>query len=344
MRDGWTADSNYLCFDCGPHGMLNGGHAHADALSFEVAANGSTVLVDPGTFTYTGSKEDRDWFRSSMAHNTLTIDGQSSSVAAGPFSWRRSARCHLSKWICHERFDLVTGAHDGYERLADPVKHWRSILFIKNGYWVIRDQLKSEAAHRVDLWFHFSPIAQPSIDLSKDGSPIVVSHEVNLQVIAEGGGWRREEAFVSDCYGSKAHAAVYAYTTGVNGKAEIFTLVVPRKLAVAAPRCVRELKTIGGKAFEIRHETGVDVVMTRSGEGGERVEMEWLSSDFAWTWARFEGHEEREPVELVAVDGSSLHLEGRAIVKWQGQVDYVVGKRLTAGYAWQTPEGHFERE
>jgi Heparinase II/III-like protein. len=36
MRDGWTPDSNYLLFDCGPHGIDNCGHAHADALSFDL--------------------------------------------------------------------------------------------------------------------------------------------------------------------------------------------------------------------------------------------------------------------------------------------------------------------
>jgi hypothetical protein len=92
MRDGWTNDSNYLLFDCGPHGEANCGHAHADALAFELAANGRTLLVDPGTYTYTGSPELRDWFRSSAAHNTLTVDDESSSVSAGPFSWRTIAR------------------------------------------------------------------------------------------------------------------------------------------------------------------------------------------------------------------------------------------------------------
>ena len=99
MRDGWTRDSNYLLFDCGPHGSLNCGHAHADALSFDLAANGRTILVDPGTYTYTGSKELRDWFRSSAAHNTLTVDGESSSVPNGPFSWKTTAQCSLQKWI-----------------------------------------------------------------------------------------------------------------------------------------------------------------------------------------------------------------------------------------------------
>jgi len=47
MRDGWSTNSNYLLFDCGPHGTDNCGHAHADALSFELAVNGRTLLVDP---------------------------------------------------------------------------------------------------------------------------------------------------------------------------------------------------------------------------------------------------------------------------------------------------------
>ena len=49
MRDGWNAQSNYLLFDCGPHGTDNCGHAHADALAIEVAANGQPLLIDPGT-------------------------------------------------------------------------------------------------------------------------------------------------------------------------------------------------------------------------------------------------------------------------------------------------------
>jgi hypothetical protein len=38
LRDGWSPTANYLLFDCGPHGMANCGHAHADALAIELAA------------------------------------------------------------------------------------------------------------------------------------------------------------------------------------------------------------------------------------------------------------------------------------------------------------------
>jgi hypothetical protein len=344
IRDGWSTASNYLFFDCGPHGMLNCGHAHADALSFDLAVNGSTLLVDPGTFTYTGSPELRDWFRSSMAHNTLTIDGQSSSVSAGPFSWQTIAKCSPAKWMAHERFDFVKGSHDGYQRLTDPVEHSRSILFLKNDYWIVRDQLRSGAQHQADLWFHFSPEARPIIEAADADSAAVITDKIGIHVVAEGGRWRREDAAVSECYGAKMPGRVYAYRIEVSGNAEIFTLLLPRSAAVSTPYSVREVEAIGGKAFEISHGNGFDVVMIRHGVAGQKVEMERLSSDFEWTWARFVTREERVPLELVALDGSGVDLEGRRILKWQNPVEYLVAKRTAVGFAGETSEGNFVRE
>ncbi len=163
MRDGWRRDSNYLLFDCGPHGTINCGHAHADALSFQLAAQGRTLLIDPGTFTYTGSQKLRDWFRSSAAHNTLTIAGEPSSIPEGPFSWRTIAKSECRDWISRARFDFVEGSHDGYSRLSPPASHSRSILFLKGDYWVVRDRVKSDGALQADLWFHFETGATPLI-------------------------------------------------------------------------------------------------------------------------------------------------------------------------------------
>ena len=153
MRDGWIPTSNYLFFDCGSHGAGNCGHAHADALSFELAANGRTLLIDPGTYTYTGSREMRDWFRSSAAHNTLTIDGESSSVSGGPFSWRTIAHCERNSWITQQRFDYVVASHDGYSRFPGSAMHTRSLLFLKDDYWVLRDHVASAGDHLIKCGF-----------------------------------------------------------------------------------------------------------------------------------------------------------------------------------------------
>ena len=90
MRNDWQTDANMLAFDAGPQGMDSCGHGHADALSVVCSAQGTVWLVDPGTFVYTASKEWRDYFRSTQAHNTLVIDGQGQALPGGPFKWLNS--------------------------------------------------------------------------------------------------------------------------------------------------------------------------------------------------------------------------------------------------------------
>ena len=94
----------------------------------------------------------RDWFRSSNAHNTVTVNNLSSSVPGGPFSWLTIARSECSWWITHERFDYVVGSHDGYNWLSEPATHTRSIMFIKNNYWVLRDEVESLGFHRLKAY------------------------------------------------------------------------------------------------------------------------------------------------------------------------------------------------
>ncbi|MFE2941783.1 alginate lyase family protein [Streptomyces sp. NPDC059255] len=107
--------------DGGPHGFLSiAAHAHADALSVEVRHDGVDVLADPGTFCYHGQPEWRRYFRSTLGHNTLRLDGADQSVSGGPFLWTRGARSRVlvadpsgksgggtARW-CAE--------HDGYRR------------------------------------------------------------------------------------------------------------------------------------------------------------------------------------------------------------------------------------
>jgi hypothetical protein len=91
MRDGWTRESNNLLFGCAPHDTLNCGHAHADALSFELAVNGRTMLIAPGNYTHTGSKELRDLFRGSRARKTVTFGGEPCPVSDTALLWKTSA-------------------------------------------------------------------------------------------------------------------------------------------------------------------------------------------------------------------------------------------------------------
>lgn len=56
----------------GPRYML--GHAHCDLLSFELSIGGKPAIANSGTYAY--QSEMRSYFRSTVAHNTATINGE----------------------------------------------------------------------------------------------------------------------------------------------------------------------------------------------------------------------------------------------------------------------------
>lgn len=334
MRDGWNARANYLRFDCGPHGSLSCGHAHADALSFDLAAQGQTMLVDPGTYTYTGSEEMRDWFRSTAAHNTLTIDGESSSVSDASFSWKSVARSERVNWISEERFDYVEGRHDGYQRLAEPATHLRAIFFLKRDYWVIRDRVISQGQHTVDLHFHFEPPGSVDIQTkSLKFAPNNVNPRLEMVVFADNGAWSKEDGWVSHCYAEKQPAPATVFSS--RGAAEVVTLIMPMAEDPSRQRSVQGVRSTAGRAFEIAGDKTFDIVLIGN---GNRIETARLSSDFEWTWARFSDGDPI-PVEFILIGGHKLELEGREILRSVRRLNYLAGTRIKDQFFLKTDDG-----
>ncbi|MET7733209.1 alginate lyase family protein [Streptomyces sp. NPDC005402] len=102
--------------DGGPHGFLSiAAHAHADALSVEVRHDGVDVLADPGTYCYHGQPEWRQYFRSTLGHNTLQLDGGDQSVSGGPFLWTRHAESRVLVADASGEVARWSAEHDGYQ-------------------------------------------------------------------------------------------------------------------------------------------------------------------------------------------------------------------------------------
>ena len=73
-----------LIVDAGQPGpRYNPGHAHCDAMSFELFHNGKPILVNCGTYAYQSDK--RAFFRSTAAHNTVRVEGIEQSQCWGAF-------------------------------------------------------------------------------------------------------------------------------------------------------------------------------------------------------------------------------------------------------------------
>jgi uncharacterized heparinase superfamily protein len=149
------ASGGHLIFDAGAHGFMNGGHAHADALSVTLGLGGRPFLVDPGTATYTMDRALRDRMRSTANHNTVTLNGRPSAVPAGPFHWGTRADAHLDAARHNPAFDWAEAAHEGF----DDHPHRRTIFRAPAGGWLIVDEIlgRGTARQSADVHWHFDP-------------------------------------------------------------------------------------------------------------------------------------------------------------------------------------------
>ncbi|RPJ71280.1 MAG: hypothetical protein EHM24_12900 [Acidobacteria bacterium] len=168
-----VAPGSHVVIDGGPHGYLNGGHAHADALSLTLAIDGRPVLIDPGTGSYTVSPSWRDRLRSTPFHNTLTLGGRSQSVASGPFHWQTAARTAVQRWCPGAALDYFEGIHDGYL----PLVHRRRVVALRDGAVVVVDSVTGAGSEQADLHWHIDPAWVVDVQPRAGGAVVRLGHE-----------------------------------------------------------------------------------------------------------------------------------------------------------------------
>lgn len=104
------------------------GHAHADTLSTELSLFGQRVLVNSGTSRY-GDDAERQWQRSTAAHNTVAVDGQDSTEVWSGFRVARRAQPIIEALSVDQQQVELVAHHTGYQRLQGRNTHrrvWRA--------------------------------------------------------------------------------------------------------------------------------------------------------------------------------------------------------------------------
>ncbi|MBN1361105.1 MAG: alginate lyase family protein [Sedimentisphaerales bacterium] len=288
MRTGWRHDDLYCAFTCGELGVMdqNCVHGHADALSIDVSGHGETLLIDPGRYLYEGPW--RVWFKSTAAHNAVTVDGQDSSGLADEWMFRTKARSTLHAWSSTDVFDYVDGSHDGFERLADPVTHRRRIVFVKPKFWLVVDDLVAQGEHTFDQYWHLGPEADVELaDLSVTGicrngagilvKPIFVD---GLKLQRYHGSEDPIQGWVSYDYAVKMPASTLQYRQKRSGGTTLATLLVPFKGQAETV----EVKAVSPVRYEVTCGDRVYVILLGSGRlqtvGEFEFDGEMLCAEF----------------------------------------------------------------
>ncbi|MGN6180602.1 MAG: alginate lyase family protein [Mucilaginibacter sp.] len=175
----------YFHFDAAPLGYLAiAAHGHADALSVILHINGNPFLVDPGTYTYHTEEDWRNYFVSTRAHNTVTIDGADQAQHAGPTLWLDHFKVAVDEVVQTDNIESVTAHHTGYNKIN--CGHSRKVEFDRpNDTFTITDALKVKGEHEVNINWHLYPDINVTFDNMKSCFTLTNSYNKKIELIVD---------------------------------------------------------------------------------------------------------------------------------------------------------------
>ncbi len=205
-------------------GRHGGGHGHPDKLGIVTFAKGKLWGVDPGSINY-GVPLHKEWYRATVAHNTVQVDGQNQAAVDGVL----------------ETFGgngLTANAGAAY-----PGVTLRRILKLDAGALADRYECSAEAAHDYDYTFHAPGKFTSSLTFAA-AAPLGNPHIQNVAAAKTDGDWWAEWEQNGTRYriSVKGAPGTVVYTGVAPGKnpADQVPLVVVRRHAA---------KTV----YEVRH-------------------------------------------------------------------------------------------
>lgn len=157
IRNNWTENAHYLFVDLGGFGPRNAPHSHSSITNFIYSYNGKNIINDSGTFSYNKSWKERNLFRSSLAHNVLTINYMNQAKINGRFAWKDKPRVERILNLKRNKIELSC-VHNGFRRyLVDRIittdENLEEIL-IRDKVIALK-KINKKKPVIIDILFHF---------------------------------------------------------------------------------------------------------------------------------------------------------------------------------------------
>ena len=333
MRESWDSAGDWAVVRCGPHAPRTGAHAHADALAIELSVAGQPMLIDPGTYVYAASREERDYFRSSAAHNTVTVDGRSSAEpGASVFRWKSVPRSRATAWVHGASFDFFEGEHDGYLQLDAPAIHSRAVFFLKGEYWVIRDRIRSNGRHHLAAHWHWAP----GVTVSSDTDTLRThagggeALQVSARIFSGGGRLACHEGWVSSAYGTRTRAPISVFEVDSARSGEIVAVITSSSRGVRLEDCAwRAAAPERSGVLTIATASTRDTILTGTAADAESV-PDGIVSDATWTWVRrsLDG----ELLAFALIQGRTLIVDNQCEFQGDTAVQCAIGRHGKNGW------------
>lgn len=148
MREGWLPDDKVMIISAGLDD-LKPDHQHGDMLGIQAMANGKVVLPN---YQVRYSLPDYEFFKNSLVKNVALVDNElqgkkytSNEGGSGFGKFLKLPHPKTIAWKNNNAIDVYIGSHDGFEDVG--VKYSRQVMYVKDGFWIVKDNFASDAPH-----------------------------------------------------------------------------------------------------------------------------------------------------------------------------------------------------
>jgi len=148
MRSGWEQNDLHMVISAGLS-RIKPDHQHGDMLGVVAWANGRDILPN---YQVSYNTPEYPFWKNSWVKNVALADsiplGRKwipNEGGSGFGKWGVLPTPQVLEWRTAPEFDYFRGTHDSYDSLG--IHYFREVLFIKSGFWIIRDHFRSEGIH-----------------------------------------------------------------------------------------------------------------------------------------------------------------------------------------------------
>lgn len=158
IADRWAGQDLHLWYDFGSFSMNPAtDHAHCDALSFDLHACGRSLLVDPGVLYHPHLRHFHGYFRSTAAHNTVSLDGLEQSQLWRASDVKQRSTVRFLGAVAAPGEIAIKGSCIPFWGKKVGICHHREMAYRTFGQLKILDRIEGRGLHLVTWSFHFGP-------------------------------------------------------------------------------------------------------------------------------------------------------------------------------------------
>jgi heparan-sulfate lyase len=200
FRNGWKEDATVMVLKAGPPAFW---HNQPDNGTFELYVNGRNFFPDAGSYVYGGSNEvlkERDWFRQTMVHKTLTLDNA---------NLEQTDTKNLVWDIDNPNLEKLVIENPSYSGLT----HRRAVFFVDKKFFVIVDEAYGDAKGDVAIHYQLGE-GKVNTDTKNFQVNTLFNDGNNITMKAFGSknmSFEKEEGWVSYAYRQKVERPAFAY-------------------------------------------------------------------------------------------------------------------------------------